>query len=132
MLEAVAVLLCVLWLAGLGFSYTMGGLIHLLLIAAVVVALIREQRVYLSSGAPEGDGLTALNVLGVVLVATSMLSFVYGGVDVPVWAAVGAMLLGGVLLLAPKKGWTSPVALPEAPPGIFLHSRRDSASGERE
>jgi hypothetical protein len=132
MLEAIAVLLCVLWLAGLGFSYTMGGLIHLLLIAAVVVALIREQRVFLSSGAPEGGGLTALNVLGVVLVATSMLSFVYGGVDVPVWAAVGAMLLGGALLLAPKKGWTSPVAGREAPPGIFLHSRRDSASGERE
>jgi hypothetical protein len=132
MLEAIAALLCVSWLAGVGFSYTMGGLIHLLLIAAIVVALVRDQRVFVASGAPEGNGLTASNVVGGVLVATSMLSFVYGGVDVPVWAAVGAMLLGGVLLLAPKSGWTSPVALREAPPGIFLHSRRNSAPREAE
>jgi len=41
MLETIAVVLVVLWLAGLVSSYTMGGLIHILLIIAVVVILIR-------------------------------------------------------------------------------------------
>jgi hypothetical protein len=41
MLETIAVVLVVLWLLGLVSSYTMGGLIHLLLIVAVVVILIR-------------------------------------------------------------------------------------------
>ena len=41
MLETVAVILIVLWLLGLVSSYTMGGLIHVLLVIAVVVILIR-------------------------------------------------------------------------------------------
>lgn len=41
MLETIAVILIVLWLLGLVSSYTMGGLIHLLLVLAVVVILIR-------------------------------------------------------------------------------------------
>lgn len=41
MLETVAILLIVLWLLGLVSSYTMGGLIHILLVLAVVVILIR-------------------------------------------------------------------------------------------
>jgi hypothetical protein len=41
MLETIAVVLVVLWLLGLVSSYTMGGLIHLLLVVAVVVILIR-------------------------------------------------------------------------------------------
>jgi hypothetical protein len=41
MLEALAVLLIVLWLFGLLTSYTLGGLIHLLLIIAVVAILLR-------------------------------------------------------------------------------------------
>jgi hypothetical protein len=41
MLETVAVVLIVLWLLGLVSSYTMGGLIHVLLVIAVVVILIR-------------------------------------------------------------------------------------------
>ena len=41
MLETIAVVLVVLWLMGLVSSYTMGGLIHLLLVVAVVVILIR-------------------------------------------------------------------------------------------
>ena len=41
MLEIVAVVLIVLWLLGLVSSYTMGGLIHVLLVIAVVVILIR-------------------------------------------------------------------------------------------
>ncbi|HSH54993.1 MAG TPA: lmo0937 family membrane protein [Methylotenera sp.] len=41
MLETIAVLLIVLWLLGLVSSYTMGGFIHVLLIVAVVVILIR-------------------------------------------------------------------------------------------
>jgi hypothetical protein len=41
MLETIAVVLIVLWLLGLVSSYTMGGLIHVLLVIAVVVILIR-------------------------------------------------------------------------------------------
>lgn len=41
MLETIAVVLVVLWLLGLATSYTMGGLIHVLLVIAVVVILIR-------------------------------------------------------------------------------------------
>jgi len=41
MLETIAVVLIVLWLLGLVGSYTMGGLIHVLLVIAVVVILIR-------------------------------------------------------------------------------------------
>lgn len=41
MLETVAVILIVLWLLGMVSSYTMGGLIHILLVVAVVVILIR-------------------------------------------------------------------------------------------
>lgn len=41
MLETIAVVLLVLWLLGLVTSYTMGGLIHILLVFAVVVILIR-------------------------------------------------------------------------------------------
>jgi len=41
MLETLAVILIILWLLGLVSSYTMGGLIHILLVVAVVVILIR-------------------------------------------------------------------------------------------
>lgn len=41
MLETVAVLLIILWLLGLITSYTLGGLIHLLLVIAVVAILLR-------------------------------------------------------------------------------------------
>ena len=41
MLETIAVVLVVLWLLGLVSSYTMGGFIHVLLVIAVVVILIR-------------------------------------------------------------------------------------------
>lgn len=41
MLETIVVILLVMWLLGLVTSYTMGGLIHLLLVIAVVVVLIR-------------------------------------------------------------------------------------------
>jgi len=41
MLETIVVVLIVLWLLGLVSSYTMGGLIHILLVLAVVVILIR-------------------------------------------------------------------------------------------
>ena len=41
MLETIAVILVVLWLLGLVSSYTMGGFIHILLVIAVVVILIR-------------------------------------------------------------------------------------------
>lgn len=41
MLWAIAVILLVLWALGLVTSYTMGGFIHLLLIVAIVVVLIR-------------------------------------------------------------------------------------------
>jgi len=41
MLETIAVILIVLWLLGLVTSYTMGGLIHALLVIAIVVIAIR-------------------------------------------------------------------------------------------
>ncbi|MFA6900901.1 MAG: lmo0937 family membrane protein [Desulfurivibrionaceae bacterium] len=41
MLETIAVILVVLWLLGFVTSHTMGGLIHALLIIAVVVVLVR-------------------------------------------------------------------------------------------
>ncbi len=41
MLETIAVLLLILWALGLVTSYTMGGLIHILLVVAVVVVLVR-------------------------------------------------------------------------------------------
>jgi hypothetical protein len=41
MLETLAVILVVLWLLGLVTSYTMGGLIHVLLVIAIVVILVR-------------------------------------------------------------------------------------------
>jgi len=41
MLETIALILVVLWLAGLVSSYTMGGFIHILLVIAAVVILIR-------------------------------------------------------------------------------------------
>ena len=41
MLETIAVLLIVLWLLGLVTSYTLGGFIHILLVVAVVVILVR-------------------------------------------------------------------------------------------
>ncbi|MDA8423785.1 MAG: lmo0937 family membrane protein [Nitrospiraceae bacterium] len=41
MLWTIAVVLIVLWLLGLVSSYTMGGFIHILLIVAIVVVLIR-------------------------------------------------------------------------------------------
>lgn len=41
MLQTIAVILIVLWLLGLVTSYTMGGLIHALLVVAVIVILIR-------------------------------------------------------------------------------------------
>jgi hypothetical protein len=41
MLWTIAVILMILWLLGLVSSYTMGGFIHLLLVLAVVVVLVR-------------------------------------------------------------------------------------------
>ncbi|MFN0151449.1 MAG: lmo0937 family membrane protein [bacterium] len=41
MLMTVAILLIVLWALGLVTSYTMGGLIHILLVVAIVVVLVR-------------------------------------------------------------------------------------------
>ena len=41
MLWSIAVILIVLWGLGLVTSYTMGGFIHILLVVAVVVVLVR-------------------------------------------------------------------------------------------
>jgi hypothetical protein len=40
-LETIAVTLIVLWLLALVTSYTMGGLIHILLVIAIVVIVVR-------------------------------------------------------------------------------------------
>ena len=44
MLETIAVILIILWLLGFVSSYTMGGFIHILLVIAVVVVLVRLVR----------------------------------------------------------------------------------------
>lgn len=41
MLWTIAVILLALWLLGLVSSYTMGGVIHVLLVLAIVMVLIR-------------------------------------------------------------------------------------------
>ena len=41
MLWTIAVVLFVLWLLGLVSSYTMGGFIHILLVLAVILLLVR-------------------------------------------------------------------------------------------
>ena len=41
MLWTIAVILVVLWALGLVSSYTMGGFIHILLVVAIIVVLVR-------------------------------------------------------------------------------------------
>lgn len=41
MLYTIAVVLVILWLIGLVSAYTMGGFIHILLVIAIVVVLLR-------------------------------------------------------------------------------------------
>jgi len=41
MLYTIAVVLLVLWLLGLVTSYTMGGLIHVLVVIAIIVIVLR-------------------------------------------------------------------------------------------
>ncbi len=41
MLETIAIILIILWVLGLVSSHTMGGLIHILLVIAIVVILLR-------------------------------------------------------------------------------------------
>ncbi len=41
MLETIAVVLIIFWVLGLVSSYTMGGFIHILLVIAVVMLLMR-------------------------------------------------------------------------------------------
>jgi hypothetical protein len=41
MIVTIAVVLIVLWLLGLVSSYTMGGFIHILLVLAVIIILVR-------------------------------------------------------------------------------------------
>jgi hypothetical protein len=44
MLYTIAVVMLILWLLGLITSYTMGGFIHILLVIAIVVVLLRVIR----------------------------------------------------------------------------------------
>lgn len=41
MLQTIAIILLILWILGLVSSYTMGGLIHILLVVAIVMILVR-------------------------------------------------------------------------------------------
>ncbi|MCD2451632.1 lmo0937 family membrane protein [Methylicorpusculum oleiharenae] len=41
MLETLAILLVILWIFGLVSSYTLGGFIHILLVIAVIVVVLR-------------------------------------------------------------------------------------------
>lgn len=44
MLETIAVVLVILWLLGMVTSFTAGGFIHILLVIAIIVVLIRVIR----------------------------------------------------------------------------------------
>jgi hypothetical protein len=44
MLYTIAVVMLILWLLGLITSYTMGGFIHILLVVAIVILLLRVIR----------------------------------------------------------------------------------------
>ena len=41
MLESIAIVLLILWALGLITSYSMGGFIHILLVVAIVIILVR-------------------------------------------------------------------------------------------
>ena len=41
MLQTIAIALVILWLLGIVSSYTMGGFIHILLVIAVIIVLLR-------------------------------------------------------------------------------------------
>jgi hypothetical protein len=41
MLESIAIILVILWLLGVVTSFTLGGLIHVLLVIAVITILLR-------------------------------------------------------------------------------------------
>ncbi|EKD40086.1 MAG: hypothetical protein ACD_75C00183G0005 [uncultured bacterium] len=41
MLQTIAIILIILWVLGFVSSYTMGGLIHILLVIAVIMILVR-------------------------------------------------------------------------------------------
>ena len=41
MLYTIAVVLIILWLLGLVSSYTMGGVVHILLVIAIILILVR-------------------------------------------------------------------------------------------
>jgi hypothetical protein len=41
MIETIAIILLILWVLGLVSAYTMGGFIHILLIIAIVMILVR-------------------------------------------------------------------------------------------
>jgi hypothetical protein len=41
MLESIAIILIILWILGLVSSYTIGGFIHILLVIAVIVIILR-------------------------------------------------------------------------------------------
>jgi hypothetical protein len=43
-LYTIALVLIILWLLGMGTAYTLGGLIHILLVIAIVVVLLRVIR----------------------------------------------------------------------------------------
>lgn len=44
MLETVVILLVVMWALGIGTGYTLGGLVHILLVLAVISVLLRVIR----------------------------------------------------------------------------------------
>lgn len=41
MLETTAIILIILWILGLVSSYTLGGFIHILLVIAIIVVILR-------------------------------------------------------------------------------------------
>jgi lysylphosphatidylglycerol synthetase-like protein (DUF2156 family) len=127
MRETIAVILIILWLLGLVSSYTMGGFIHVLMVIAIVVVVLRDSRS--PDLAATGGNMGGVKIAALLLMVAGALALAFGGfsytketheaklgpieltvkdretVNVPVWAGVGMILIGGVLLaVGSKKG----------------------------
>jgi Family of unknown function (DUF5670) len=85
MLWTIAVILLLLWAVGMVSSYTLGGFIHLLLLLAIIVVLIRViqgrspvvWRVAREEGLPHMKGTI---IAGIVLTVLGVLALAYQGI----------------------------------------------------
>ena len=152
MLMTIVVVLIVLWLLGMVTSYTLGGVLHVLLVIAVIVLLIRViQGRDLSPDGPPPDHRSVLmvRIIGILLIVIGLVALATGGlnytrrekvVDIgPIEATAekrdriplppllgGAALAGGIVLLL-AGGRKRPLRLPALVRAPACVRRSDSA-----